>query len=295
MRLTAAMALVGGLYLLWISAGVAAAGSETYSAVARPWREVDLSFSRPGRVAKVFIHRGDVVKAGELLARQDDRQQVIAARMAELSARSQLRIEAAQAELAQDQISLKEILWAAGKHAATTFEVQRARLKVTIDKLSLQLAELRHQRDVERWKAAQLAVKRRELTAPFAGVIEDRYVHGGQSVAAFKKVVQLVQINRLRIMVPVPLRTAIHIHVGERAHVVPAAGTLGRGVVRWIAKLTNSGSDTLMVEVVVNNPHLAPAGQEVQVRFDPPISGDAALESRDHAAVAAHREKSGRH
>ena len=97
---------------------------ESYSAVAQPWRDVDLSFSRPGRVVKILVHRGQVVKAGQLLAEENDQQQKIADQLAKLSANSTLRIQAAQAELAQDTVSLNRTQWAASQHAANAIDAQ---------------------------------------------------------------------------------------------------------------------------------------------------------------------------
>ena len=240
-----------------------------YPAVAKPWRDVNLSFSRPGRVVKILVHRGQAVKAGQVLAEENDQQQKIADQLAKLSANSTLRIQAAQAELAQDTVSLNRTQLAAGKHAATPFEVRRAQLKVTIDKLSLTLAEVKHEHDLLDWQAAKLAVQRRNITAPFNGVIEDRFIDTGQSVNAFKNVLEIVQLNRLRIFVPVPLRVAIELQTGQPARVTPAAGALTVGKIIWIAKVADSASNTLLVEIRVDNTQHLPAGQRVQVTFLP--------------------------
>ena len=242
----------------------------SYPAVAKPWRDVKLSFSRPGRVVKILIHRGQVVKAGQVLAEENDRQQKIAAQLAKISADSTLRIQAAQAELAQDTVSLKRTQWAAAQLAATPFEVRRAELKVTIDKLSLKLAQLKHQHDQLNWQAAQLAVQRREITAPFSGIIENRFIDAGQTVNAFSKVLEMVQVNRLRIFVPVPLMAAESLHKGQTVAIFMATGQRTPGTIIWRATVADSASNTVLVEIRVNNTQHAPAGQQVQVTFMPP-------------------------
>lgn len=268
---------------------------ESYSAVAKPWRDVNLSFSRPGRVVKILVHRGDVVKAGQLLAQENAQQQKIAAQLAKLTAESTLRIQAAQAELAQDTVSLKRTQWAASEHAATPFEVQRAQLKVTIDKLSLKLADLKHQHDQLAWQAAKLAVQRREITAPFTGVIEDRFIDAGRSVNAFKKVLEIVQVDRLRIFVPVPLRIAMKLHTGQSARVTPAAGAAVDGQIIWIAKVADSASNTLTVEIRVANHNQMPAGQQVQVMFlSPAVAASVTNNSRISGADQTPMSPTGR-
>ncbi len=263
---------------------VSVSQNTSYSAVAKPWRDVNLSFSRPGRVVKILVHRGQVVKAGELLAQENDQQQSIAAQLAKLTAESTLRIQAAQAQLAQDQVDLKRTQWAASQHAATSFEVQRAQLKVTIDKLSLKLADLKHQHDQLAWQAAKLAVQRRKITAPFSGVIEGRFIDVGRSVNAFKKVLNIVQVNRLRIFVPVPLRIAMKLQLDRSSTVRPATGGVVHGTIIWISKVADSASNTLMVEIRVNNTQHVPAGQQVQVAFVHPATTASTINSRTSGA-----------
>ena len=261
-----------------------AAASTSYSAVARPWRDVNLSFSRPGRVVKILVHRGQLVKGGQVLAQENDQQQNIAAQLAKLTAESTLRIQAAQAQLAQDQVDLKRTQWAASQHAATSFEVQRAQLKVTIDELSLKLADLKHQHDQLAWQAAKLAVQRRKIIAPFSGVIEGRFIDVGRSVNAFKKVLNIVQVDRLRIFVPVPLRIAMKLQLGRSSTVKPATGGVVRGTIIWISKVADSASNTLMVEIRVNNTQHVPAGQQVQVAFVHPATAASNINSRTSGA-----------
>ena len=83
----AAIVVGGVLGAFCASGGVARANTTaSYPAVAKPWRDVNLSFSRPGRVVRILVRRGQVVKAGQLLAQENDPQQKIAAQLAKLTA-----------------------------------------------------------------------------------------------------------------------------------------------------------------------------------------------------------------
>ena len=248
----------------------------SYPGLADPWRDVNLSFSRPGRITRIAVRRGQVVKAGQWLAAENDQPQLLARRLARLNAQSTLRIQAAQAQLAQDQVALSRTQWAAKQKAATPFEVQRAKLRVVIDGLTLKLAELKHQHDKLTLQAAELAVQRREIKAPFNGVIEDRFVDSGKSVNAFKKVLEIVQINRLRVFVPVPLPAAMRLRPGGRAIVDSPKVGIATGKIIWIAGVADSASNTLMVEVRVKNSRGLPAGRQVLVRFPTAKVVDAA-------------------
>ncbi len=267
LSLVAAMVLIFGGLPSVLAANAPSTAAKSYRAIVQPWRDVNLSFSRPGRVRRIAVHRGELVKAGQLLVRESNAAQLLALELAKLKANSILRVQAAQAELAQDQVTLKRTQWAASRNAATSFEVHRAELRVTIDRLSLKLALLKHQHDLLALSAAKLSVARRDLTAPFAGLIEARFVDVGKSVNAFKKVLRLVQIDHLRVFVSVPVNAALRLRSGWSAVVTSADVHPQTGKIIWIASVADPASNTLMVEIRINNKAGLPAGRQVNVQF----------------------------
>ena len=262
----AAMAIIFGLGLALVPTAVEAQSS-SYPAVAQPRRDVVLAFSRPGIVAIMPVRRGVAVRAGQLLARLNTSHQTLRMRIARLAAKSTLKVQAAEAQLRHDQVDLRQTQWAFTEKAATAFELQRAKLKVTIARLSLALAKLKHQNDQLEYSLAQLAIRRREILAPFAGIVEIRYTHAGQSVNAFQKVLRLVQVTAFKIDVPVPLSVAMKLRIGGPALAKFATGGTATGKIVDIAHVADSASGTLLVRVQVGNPRDLPAGQQVSVRF----------------------------
>ena len=230
--------------------------------VARPWRDVQLSFSRAGRIEKIFVHRGQMVKAGQILAQESDDRQILERQVAALAAGSTVRIQAAEAQLAQAEVNLKKERWAASQHAATDFEVQRAALKVAMDKLNVQLARMRHQKDLLTLKAADLAVKRRQIRAPFAGIIENRYVQAGGAIAAFKKVLRLISIRRLRIIAPVPVTLAGQLQPGQGVRAA-VGGIRAPGRILWIGRVVDAASGTVNVGLEIDGKSGIWAGEQV--------------------------------
>ncbi len=264
---------------------VAGAKSVSYPAVAQPRRDVILAFARPGIVAAMPVRRGAAVRTGQLLVSLNTSRQVLRMRIARLSAKSTLKVQAAEAQLRHDQVDLQQTQWAFTQKAATAFELQRAKLKVTIARLSLALAKIKHKNDLLEYSLAQLAVRRRQILAPFAGIIEIRYTHVGQSVNAFQKILQLVQITALKIHVPVPLAVAIKLRIGRSALVHFATGGTAAGTIIGIASVADSASGTLLVHVQVPNPGHLPAGQQVSVRF--PMAESAENSNRRHETSRA--------
>ncbi len=241
-----------------------------FPGVARAWRNVWLGFAQGGVIGEVRVQRGAAVKRGELLAAEHHEREDFAVRAAALKAKSTLQVAAGKAQLAYDQVVLAEKEFGYRKHAVTNFELQQAKLKVIMDQLSLQLARLKHQADQLALGQARQALIDREILAPFDGVIDDRRGRIGMPVQPAQKVIQLVQVDPLRVMATVALDAARRLRVGQTGTVTLASGGRLTGTVRWIAEVADPSSATVQVELRVPNPRHLPAGQEVTVNFNDP-------------------------
>jgi len=246
---------------------VSAARGDSYTGKAMPWQDASLGFTDAGRIVEVPIHHGEVVLQGQLLAREDDDDQRDAMEMAKLEADSTLRIQAAQAQLDEDKVDLQRTQAAASQNAATPFELQEAQLKVVIDQLSLDLETQTHQSNQLKYEQAKAAYLDRQITAPFDGTVEDYQVHVGEIADPSKPAVRLIQIDPLKIEVPVQLDTAAKLQVGQTANVIFETGETAQGTIYWIANSSDYASGTLLVRLRVANPQHLPAGQEVKVDF----------------------------
>ncbi|HTV46930.1 MAG TPA: efflux RND transporter periplasmic adaptor subunit [Phycisphaerae bacterium] len=255
------------LGLIMSISAVAAARGDTYPAKAMPWQDSSLGFDAPGRIVEVPIYHGEAVQQGQLLAREDDDDQRYAMEMAKIQADSTLRIQAAQAQLDADKVDLRRTQEAAEQNAATPFELQEAQVKVVIDELSLQLEELTHQNDQLKYEQAKAAYLDRQILAPFTGIVEDYQVHVGEIADPSKPAVRLIQIDPLKVEVPVPVDVAAGLQDGQTANVIFATGETLEGTIYWIANASDYASGTLLVRLRVDNPQHLPAGQQVRVDF----------------------------
>lgn len=187
-----------------------------YSGKIEPWETYTLGFEAAGRVAELGrnalgepLNDGDRVEAGQVLARIDDR--ILLARRDEASA---------QYELA----------------AANLERSRRARQRtpgaVTEADYQAEVATLAQAKAMQ-----QIALKNLEdtvLNAPVAGSIVRRMIEPGESVGANDTVFELVENDRLRLVVNVPearvrelemRRRAVHaVAAGERPGIDPEDG-----------------------------------------------------------------------
>ncbi len=260
------------LVILW-SLGLWPCYGMEIEAVTKPSADIELSFVRVGRVAEVLVKEGDLVKAGQLLANQDDRVEQLQLLQLKAKATNRTRIEAAAADLLQKEEDLKKIEGAKKKGAATDWEVEHARLNVKIAGLSLQLAKFEHEQDRAKYEEVKADIERMRLVSPLHGRVEEVSIEPGESPQPLKPAIRLVKVEPLWIDVIAPLPVAQPLKPGDAAEVLfPGPGTQGlsegiEGRISFVSAVSKAASDTLRVRLEIANPKGRPAGQRVIIRF----------------------------
>jgi len=161
-----------------------------------------LAFERAGRIAELPIRVGDMVEAGEVLARLDDSVMREEVRSSEAS----LAQSREMAELAvRDSERLKRI----EDVGATAAEIDRAEAAARNEaaKVAQMEADLALQR---------ARLKQGVLTAPFAAVVTSRPVALGSYVAAGDACCELLSLERREIELDLPPSVAAVVQPGSR-------------------------------------------------------------------------------
>lgn len=146
----------------------------------RAVQRAELAFDVPGRLIALPATEGQVVDAGELLARLDP-------------AAFDTRLAAAQAEFDQAMTEYERVrqLWEKSKAVARA-DVDQKRTAMEVARSS--------------YAAARKDREDTHLSAPFAGVIARRYVENFQTIQAKETVVSLQDVAALEIVIHVPER-----------------------------------------------------------------------------------------
>ena len=242
-------------------------------AITKPSADIEMSFVKPGRVAEVLVKEGDTVKEGQLLAGQDDKVEQIQVLQLMAKAGNKTRIEASKTELLQKGEDLKKVEGAKKKGAATDWEVEHARLDVSIGRLNLQLATFEHEQDRRKYEEAKADLERLRLLSPIDGQVKEVTIEPGESPQPMKLAVRVVKTDPLWIDIIAPLALARDLKPGQTAAVVfPGNGAdrVGQsleGRINIVSAVARAGSDTLRVRVEVANPGRRPAGERVGVSF----------------------------
>ena len=242
-------------------------------AITKPSADIELAFVKAGRVAEVLVKEGDTVKAGQLLAGQDDKVEQIQVLQLMAKAGNKTRIEASKTELLQKGEDLKKVEGAKKKGAATDWEVEHARLDVSIGRLNLELATFEHEQDRRKYEEAKADLERLRLLSPIDGQVEEVVIEPGESPQPMKLALRVVKTDPLWIDIIAPLALARDLKPGQTAAVVfPGHGAdrVGQrleGRIIFVSAVARAGSDTLRVRVEVANPERRPAGERVGVSF----------------------------
>jgi RND family efflux transporter MFP subunit len=223
-----------------------------------PFLQTDIEARSPGYVEKVLVDRGSLVHKGQLLV------QLSAPEMNSQTAASEANFHQAQAEAAQAeaQAAAAESTAAKLEEAAKTpgavagnelLQVQKqkdaAQALVNSRKAAVETAKGRLQ-------ASQAMESYLRVTAPFDGMITDRFVNPGTLVdGGHTPMLKLQQVAHLRLIVPVPETYTSSVSRGMSA-VFRVPAHPGRSYTAKVARIPNAldqQSRAMMVELDVYN------------------------------------------
>lgn len=178
---------------------VAAEGRVT----AYPGGEVDVAAERSGRLVRVLVEEGDVVRRGALLAEVDSEE--LRATLAE--ARARVTEAEAEARLAELNRQRREQL--VGERVAAPHELDQA-----VRDLDIARARIETTRAAAARYEAQM--KKTRIVAPIGGTVVGRLVDAGERVEAGARIVRLVDLSRLRVAAEADEADAALIAVGAQ-------------------------------------------------------------------------------
>jgi RND family efflux transporter MFP subunit len=165
-------------------------------------QHTSLGFEYSGRVSKVLVDNGDVVKKGQLLAQQDT--QLINFKASELHA----QIAQSQAQIALNKANLTRIKTLinnnySSKQRLDELNAENKILKAQIDGLNARINTLMYQRE----KSA--------LISPFDGVVTKRLISNGEVTSAGSPSFRIIESANNEINVGIPSKIASTLTLGQ--------------------------------------------------------------------------------
>lgn len=192
-----------------------------------PSRSVDIKAETDGAVSEINAPRGTLLATGDLIAQIELRDRME-------------RLEQARAALAQARFEFD---------AATRLEEQDLRS-------ASQVAQARSAlRGAEQFvRSMELDIEHTRITAPFEGMLQERYVEVGDFLGVGDPVARIIDVDPIVVEGEVTEDQVGRVHIGQHGTAVLPDGRVVDGHVRYVASEATSGARTFMVELEVPNP-----------------------------------------
>lgn len=214
----------------------------TFTGTLRADREARVAAAAAGRLLKLHIERGAVVKAGQVLAELDTSSASLSAAEAAKSAQT----AKVQRELAKKDCERAKTLFEGGAISKSSYDAQKAQCESA--ELGVETAGLRAS------MGAQM-VRDATVRAPFAGVIETRDSEVGEYLMPGSQIATLVSTEKLRLEVLVPEAQLSHVSMGEAVSFRVSAhkDRVFSAKVSLIGAVVRQGTRDVLVEAAVDN------------------------------------------
>ncbi len=266
---------------------MAVGNSVTVNGTLAAYDQTTVSVKVPGRLNDIGIDLGSVVHKGQLIGQLEPgdyklRVQQAEAALAQARARLGLSpdgnddtvntektatVRQAQAVLDEAQFNRERAqkLVAQGVVSRAEFDAADAAFKVAQGKYQDALEEIRNREALLAQRRSELALARQQLVdtsikAPIDGIVQQKRASVGEYLAAGSPVVDIVQMDPLRLRAEVPERDAPNVRSGQNVRVtVEGDETAYQGQIKRLSPTIREQNRMLVVEADVrNNGHLRP-------------------------------------
>ncbi|MEF8754859.1 MAG: efflux RND transporter periplasmic adaptor subunit [Accumulibacter sp.] len=255
---------VGGSVLLTFLTAPALAGE--FDCIIEPSRTVEVRAASEGLIEKIWVDRGDMVKAGQVLVTLDSGVERAATEAARYRSTMQGRVRTAESrvEFSTAKYNRREKL--AGQSFISLHDRDEALTEKRLAESELvearddrRLAEIEHRRLSEQ-------LRLRTVKSPVDGIVVDRLLSAGELADnrdLRKPILRLADIGTLFVEVLMPIEGFGKLALGQTVEVLPEAPVGGRHAakVTVIDRVHDAASGTFGVRLEMANPGLKlPAG-----------------------------------
>lgn len=209
-----------------------------------------------GELQGLTLREGDAVQAGQVIARIEPTE--YQARLQQ--AQQQADAAQAQIDIAQRQFDNNRALVEQGFISRTALDASTS---------NLQAARASHQAAVAAAAVARKALDDAVLRAPLTGLVAQRLAQPGERVAVDTRIVEIVDLSRLEMEVPLDAADSVNVRVGQRAElqIEGAPQVVGARVAR-ISPSAQAGSRSVLAYLGIEAPAGLRQGLFAQGRID---------------------------
>ncbi|SFU46520.1 RND family efflux transporter, MFP subunit [Pustulibacterium marinum] len=200
-----------------------------YSGTISAEKLVNLTFQVAGTVETLPVNMGDFVTQNSLIGTVDV-----------TAYESQYQARAAQAKLAKENYE----------------RIREVYEKGSIAEIRMIEAKSNYEQATAAANAVYQNVKHARLTAPFSGYVGNKMLEVGDVASPGRPVIQLMNIDVVKAVIPIPSEEINHYRVGDSANVTIDAleNEMFQGVVKEVAVASNRMNPVYNVQISIENP-----------------------------------------
>ena len=253
-----------------------------FDCMIEPRKSLEVRAASEGLIEKIWVDRGDMVKAGQVLVTLDSGVEKAAAESARYRTTMQGKVRTGESrvEFATQKYTRRDRL------ASQSFISQQDRDESLTEK-RLAESELIEARDDRRLAEIELRrlseqLRLRTIKSPVDGVVVDRMLNAGELADnrdLRKPILKLADIGTLHVEALLPIEAYGKLSVGQRIDVLPETPVGGRysASVKVVDRVMDPASGTFGVRLELPNPGLKlPAGIKCKLSL-PGVAGRTVL------------------
>ncbi|BDG73594.1 efflux RND transporter periplasmic adaptor subunit [Roseomonas fluvialis] len=247
------------------AAPLAAAEEDLVRGPTRPQRLATLGPQSDGVVREVLVAEGAAVREGDVLLRLDDAVQTARIGLARAAAEADADLRQAQVQHQEAQAVLARTQQAAGRGAATDWELRQARARVDISAAQSDAASERRRVEQRRLELELAQQDQLVIRAPFDGVVTRLDTVPGATLTRADRPVTVADLSVLEAVLYVPAQAWKALRVGA-AYPLLLSEPVGRAMearLRHMDPVMDAASGRFRAVFTIANEGIAvPAGLE---------------------------------
>ncbi len=177
-----------------------------------------------GVLSEVRVEEGDVVKAGQILAKMDDELQILQVELAKMRADTEAEIRAAIAAHGLAIVQHKRVEQLAAQDAGTAFELERAKAELDQAAAQLDRAQESKAEATVTLKLRQEELERYELKAPFDGEVIRVMAEAGAVLTRENEILAIASRNPLEATIFLPSSLWGRLELGREYNLIGRIG-----------------------------------------------------------------------
>ena len=256
--------------LLQLSATQLHAQQDSYNCVMEAKSTIELQSAEDGILDRVLVGRGQRVKAGEIVARLESKQEALTTQRAQLRAEAETGIDAAKAQNEFRRKEAERLEELRSTNAIPERDYTTALVESRLAEIAVETAVMEHDIAKLEYEQARSRLERRSIRSPVDGVVVDVTMFPGEYVHEQVTVMTIAEIDPLYVEVFIPVSEYRAVQPGMPANVSPELPIGGNfdAKVAVVDNVFDAASRTFRVRLVLPNADYAlPAGLRCTVRF----------------------------